>query len=91
MVEWLLMDERDAESAIVERGKARLKQDAVAAREARERELRLTRERSIREKEDARRRKARRKASRERQQRLAQLGRRLASMVGVGSRQGMRP
>jgi hypothetical protein len=91
MVEWLLMDERDAQSAIVERGKAQVKQEAVAAREARERELQRARARSIREKEDARRRKARRKAGRERQQRLAQFGRRLASIVGVGSRQDMRP
>ena len=91
VVEWMLMDERDAESAIVERGKAELKREAVAAREAREREQQRTREHALSEKEGARRRKARRKAGRERQQRLVQFGRRLAGLVGVGSRQNIQP
>ena len=91
IVEWMLMDVRDAESAIVEAGKARGKRAAVAEKEARERELQRVRAQSIREKEDAKRRKQRRRASRERQQRLVQFGRRLAGMVGVGSRQDLRP
>ena len=91
LIEWLLMDVRDAESAIVEAGKARLKREAAADRDARERELRRVRDRAVREKEESRRRKQRRRASRERQQRLVQFGRRLAGIVGVGSRQDLRP
>ena len=91
VVEWLLMDERDAESAISEAGKARYKREAVAARDAREREQRRVRELALREKEDARRRKARRKAARDRRQRIVQFGRKLAGMVGVASRQDLRP
>jgi hypothetical protein len=90
VVQWLLMDVRDAESAIDEAGKARLKQRAMAAREAREREFRKTRDRALREKADTRRRKVRRKANRERQQRLVQFGRRLFGLASGGSRPDLR-
>ena len=91
VVEWMLMDTRDVESAAVEAQKARGKREAVAARESRERELQRVRAQAIRDKEEAKRRKQRRRAARERQQRLVQLGRRLAGIVGVGSRQDLRP
>jgi len=89
-VEWLLMDVRDAESAIDEAGKARMKRDAAMARESREREQRRQRERALRDKEESRRRKVRRRASRERQQRIVAFGRRLVGMV-AGSRQDLQP
>ena len=90
-VEWMLMDVRDAESAVIEADKARGKRRAVAEKDAREREQQRVRTQAIREKEEAKRRKQRRRASRERQQRLVQLGRRIAGIVGVGSRQDLRP
>jgi hypothetical protein len=90
-IEWMLMDVRDAESAVIEADKARGKREAAAQRDARERELQRVRARSIREKEEAKRRKQRRRAARERQQRLVQFGRRLAGIVGVGSREDLRP
>jgi hypothetical protein len=91
VVEWMLMDTRDVDSAAIEAEKARGKREAVAARETREREQLRARTRAIREKEEAKRRKQRRRTARERQQRLVQLGRRLAGIVGVGSRQDLRP
>jgi hypothetical protein len=91
MVEWMLMDVRDVESASIEAGKARGKRAAAADRDARERELQRVRARAIREKEELKRRKGRRRAARERQHRLVQFGRRLAGIVGVGSRQDLRP
>ena len=90
-VEWMLMDVRDAESAVIEAGKARGKRQALAEKDARERELQRVRTHSIREKEEAKRRKQRRRASRERQQRLLQFGRRIAGIMGVGSRGDLRP
>jgi hypothetical protein len=90
-VEWMVMDVRDAESAVVEAGKARGKREAAAERDARERDLQRARARAIREKEESKRRKQRKRATRERQQRLVQFGRRLAGIVGVGSRQDLRP
>lgn len=90
-IEWMLMDVRDAESSVIEAGKARGKRQAAAERDNRERELQRVRARAIREKEDAKRRKQRRRAARERQQRLVQFGRRLAGIVGVGPREDLRP
>jgi hypothetical protein len=77
VVEWLLMDVRDAESAVVEAGKAQIKREAAASREARERERQRLRAHALRQKEEARHRKQRRRANRERQQRLIAFGRRL--------------
>jgi hypothetical protein len=91
IVEWMLMDVRDAESAVIEEAKARGKREAAAERDARERELQRIRARAIREKEEGKRRKQRRRVARERQHRLVQFGRRLAGIVGVGSRQDLRP
>jgi hypothetical protein len=91
VIEWLLMDVRDAESAIDEAGKSRFKREALAARDARERERRRQREKAVREKEDARRRKARRRANRERQQRIVQFGRRVIALVVGSSRQDLQP
>jgi hypothetical protein len=76
---------------VIEAGKAQGKRQAIAEKDARERELQRVRTQAIREKEEAKRRKQRRRASRDRQQRLVQLGRRLAGIVGVGSRQDLRP